>query len=113
MTLSFDKKLKKNEKTLKVKKNIKKSSPPKELSSFSYGEAFLSSLKTRYDDPPLKTFHLSTSDKKKEICDFYIELLRKLELVKFSSNNKINNNSKNLKVSEISCYFYKNHYFSR
>ena len=63
---------------------------------FSYGKVLVSSLKTKEES--LKMFHESVYSKKnqkKEVFDFYIDLLRKLELVKFSIKNK------NLKENEM------------
>jgi len=78
--------------------------------TYSYGQLLISSLKTK--DEPVKTFHETTLNtnnftnsnfnKKKEIYDIYIELLRKLELIKFS----IKNFKKDEKISETIFFFF-------
>ncbi len=86
VTLSLEKKAKI---VKKIKLEIKRRDSPKKQ-VFSYGELLVSSLKKK--ETPQGS---SKNNQKKEVYDFYIELLRKLELVKFTTNNK------NLKENEM------------
>ena len=67
---------------------------PKPNSNYSYGQILVSSLKPKEEQ--CKTFHETNNNnskhnKKKHIYDFYIDILRRLELIKFSIKNPKNN----------------------